>query len=50
MSSHLRQLPFFRLGLSFWSGIASLADPLGKRPDLSKQTRFCLALKLTAQP
>jgi hypothetical protein len=30
MSSHLRQLPFFRLGLSFWSGIASLADPLGE--------------------
>ena len=30
MSSHLRQLPFFRSGLSFWSGIASLADPLGE--------------------
>ena len=30
MSSHLRQLPFFRLDLSFWSGIASLADPLGE--------------------
>lgn len=30
MSSHLRQLPFFHSGLSFWSGIASLADPLGE--------------------
>jgi len=30
MSSHLRQPPFLRLGLSFWSGIASLSDPLGE--------------------
>ena len=30
MPSELRQLPFFRLGLSFWSGFASLADPLGE--------------------
>ena len=30
MYSHLRQLPFLRLDLSFWSGIASLADPLGE--------------------
>lgn len=30
MSLRLHQLPSFHLGLSFWSGVSSLADVLGE--------------------